>query len=550
MSFRILSWFLIGFGCFYGIGSTPLLDNNEGMYASIARDMLTNGNFIIPHAAGLPYIEKPPMLYWLMALSMSLFGQNEFAVHLVPALAYFFTAFGLYRFTNRATNSETTGLATAIIFVTSLPMLVWGRQVLCDMIMTCFFSNAMWCMYGWQQDQKKKRLFAFYAFLAFATLTKGLIAILLAGGIFTVFYLWERKLLPHYFKIISPLGVGLFLLIAAPWHILASMQEPGFAWFYFINEHLLRFTNQRLPHDYHTGSWWYYLPRILIYLIPWTLFLFIFILKLKPSSSTELSLARFLWSWFFVCLIFFSLAGSKANYYMLIGMPPLVLLMILHLKHYIDTDRRIARSLVTGGLSLTFLMIWFSNHFCTENSGDFFDTCQAISWNYIPMVGIACIVAIVLAWRIPQRWLFPLLGSHIFLLLPLLIASVNTAGDRMSQKNIALYLQDYANKDVAIYQEFEDVSALAFYLHKQLWIVDSHSTDLQYGQKKLVQNHAESSMFLSLHEWSQHTHNMPMVVLNKRLDSVIQTLYTFPDSKPVCVAKRFGLVSILSACNP
>ena len=67
MTYRILSWLLILFACFYGIGSYPLLDDNEGMYASIARDMLHNGQFIIPHLNGVPYLEKPPLLYWLMA---------------------------------------------------------------------------------------------------------------------------------------------------------------------------------------------------------------------------------------------------------------------------------------------------------------------------------------------------------------------------------------------------------------------------------------------------------------------------------------------------
>src|SRR4029077_1472703 len=105
MNYRIVCWSLIFFACFFGLGAYPLLDHNEGMYAAIARDMLRNGDFIIPHLNGLPYIEKPPLLYWLMAASMAVFGQNEFAVRLIPALALCFTAWKLWRFLLRVTKS-------------------------------------------------------------------------------------------------------------------------------------------------------------------------------------------------------------------------------------------------------------------------------------------------------------------------------------------------------------------------------------------------------------------------------------------------------------
>ena len=132
MSYRIICWSLILFACFYGLGSYPLLDHNEGMYAAIARDMLKSGDFIIPHLNGAPYIEKPPLLYWLMAASMALFGENEWAARLVPALALFATAWKLQRFLIRATGSQTASLTAPLIFVTSLPLLAISRMVMCE----------------------------------------------------------------------------------------------------------------------------------------------------------------------------------------------------------------------------------------------------------------------------------------------------------------------------------------------------------------------------------------------------------------------------------
>ncbi len=550
MSFRIISWFLIVFGCFYGIGSTPLLDNNEGMYASIARDMLDNGNFIIPHLAGVPYLEKPPMLYWLMAASMSLFGRNEWAVHLVPALAFFITAFSLQRFTRKTTGNDTLGLFAALMLISSLPMLVFGRQILCDMIMTCFFSIAMFSFFTWQQNSNKRYLHLFYGSLALAALSKGLTTCILAGGIIGSFYLWERKPSWHHLKFLSPLGIGLFLLIAAPWHIAATLQNEDFAWFYFVNEHWLRFINQREPHDYHTGAWWYYLPKILFYLIPWTLFLLIFTRNTKPSHCSYPSLARFLWSWFLFCLVFFSIAGSKANYYMIVGMPPLVMLITLYLKPFMDKGDRVTRSLTSGAFVCLFIMVWLMYHLCTNTSTELLATCQEISWIHIAVGAVYCLIAIVLSWRLPQHWLAPLLGSHLLLMLPLLIASVESFGEKLSQKEMAEYVQAGDSEAVAMYQEFEDISAFAFYVKKPLLIVDSQSADLLYGQKKLASQPATSSMFLSLDEWAKRKPAVPMVVLKKNLYAAMDRLRDLKvDLQHVCIIKRLGRVAVINMCE-
>ena len=579
MIFRIVSWFLIIFACFYGIGSYALLDNNEGLYASIARDMLEHGRFIIPHLNGVPYLEKPPMLYWLMASSMAIFGENEFAVHLVPALAYFLTIVSVQRFTHRTTGSEATAFLVALMLATSLPLLIWGRIILCDMVMTCFFTGAMLEFYGWQSALSPLPLregvrgrgpfFSivdsiaegpttptlppriiiwgggsnrFHLLLAFAVLTKGLIAVILAGGIIVMFMLWQRKTA----NLLSPLGIGIFLAVAAPWHIWACIQQADFAWFYFVNEQFLRFINKRQPHDYHTGPWWYYLPRILVYLFPWTLFLLIFTRKPKPSASSEPALVRFLWSWFFVCLVFFSIAGSKANYYMIIGMPPLALLIALHLKPYMDSGKRIARSLTSSGLVLLVVTLACLQHFCTENSGELFAACQGVSWNILIGAGLYCAITTALCWRVPQLWLAPLLGSHILILLPLAIAGVNIASERISQKNVALYLQSTFGDDAAIFQEFESVSALAFYMKKPLLIVDNHSSDLQYGQHTSAGN----ALFLSLREWAERKPTIPMVVLTDHLYDAMNELHHLQvDLKQVCVVKRFERVVILIRCE-
>src|SRR4051812_19652686 len=127
--YRVIAWLIIGFACFYGLGGYPLLDNNEGLYASIGRDMLNSGQFIVPQLNGVPYLEKPPLLYWLLAASFALFGVNAWAAHLVPALALLATAWMMQRFLARQARSQEAGYAAAVIMVTALPLLAIGRMV-------------------------------------------------------------------------------------------------------------------------------------------------------------------------------------------------------------------------------------------------------------------------------------------------------------------------------------------------------------------------------------------------------------------------------------
>jgi len=546
MIYRIVSWALILFACFYGIGSYPLLDDNEGLYAAIARDMLHSGQWIIPHLNGVPYLEKPPMLYWLIAGSMSLFGENEWAARLVPALAFFGTACLLQRFLTRTSRSEAAGYSAALIMVTSLPMLAMGRMILCDTIMTCFLSAALMYFYDWYTDQNKRSLMGFYMFLALAVLTKGFIAIILAGGTIAAFLYWQRSTPRQQFlRVLSPRGILLFLCIAAPWHIAASWQEPGFAWFYFINEHLLRFLNMREPHDYYTGHSWYYLPRLLAYLLPWTLFLALLVEKPGLVAWQYPVLTKFLWSWFLFCLLFFSVSGAKANYYMIAGIPALVMLLALHLKCHMDSGTRIVPWLASGCLLLVAVALWVIRCACRESSGDLYPTCEAVSLPIIISAGVYALISILLCWRIPRRWIVPLLGAHILLLLPLLISGVNMASDHLSQKTVADFLKASSYHDVAVYQEFEELSSLAFYRDKPLLMVDSRSNDLLYGKM-----HSATPYFMTLSEWATHSPRLPLVLFTRRISGAMADLRAINiDLKNVCIVRRFERVAVISMCD-
>jgi len=542
MAYRTSCWFLILFACFYGLGSYPLLDHNEGMYAAIAKDMLKSGDFIIPHLNGVSYIEKPPLLYWLTAAALFLFGENEWAARLVPALALLLTAWKLDRFLTRAIGAPIAGPTAALIFVTSLPLLAMARMVMCDMLMTCFLSVALIFFYEWfeklhPRGQGNRYLMGFYFCLALAVMAKGFVAVILAGGAIATFLVWQRCPGRGWLEPLSPIGILLFLCVIAPWHIAATLKEPGFAYFYFINEHVLRFLNMRQPHDYYTGHAWYYLVRIPGYLIPWTLFLLL--LVKKNVALTSGSLRPFLWSWFLCFLVFFSASGGKANYYMIAGMPPLVMLLALQLERVLATDPRFVRGLAAIALILIISALELVKFSCHEGRGDLFPICQIVSW---PVIGCAAcyIFAVILLFkRLPPRWIVPLFGAQMLLLLPLLISGTAMAGERISQKPVAEFLKT-SGGHAAVYQEFEELSALAFYLDKPLVVVDSRSSDLLYGQQHFDGAH---SQFITMAEWMKQTPPLPMVILNKRLASVMTANHN------LCVMQKFDRVSVIKRCK-
>ncbi len=242
--------------CYVGLGSYYIIDINEGLYAQISQEMLQTGQYIIPHLNQLPYIEKPPLLYWLIAGCYKVFGVSAFSARFIPATAMLWCIFSIFWF-GRKINLPRTGFVSAVMLSSSLGFWLIGRTILFDMVLTALLSSAFYLFYLWYTKNQKLYLRIAYILLGFAILCKGLLVLIIAPAIVGIFLLWERQFFSRFFQMLDICGLLLLLLVALPWHILAMMQQPEFAWFYFINEHVGRFLNTRFPHDYHVGSIFY-----------------------------------------------------------------------------------------------------------------------------------------------------------------------------------------------------------------------------------------------------------------------------------------------------
>jgi 4-amino-4-deoxy-L-arabinose transferase-like glycosyltransferase len=456
-SYLITLALLTLFVVFFGIGHNPIIDVNEGLYAEVAREMLTMHQYIVPHLNYVPYIEKPPLLYWLTALSYKLFGISSWSAHLVPALSLLGTSAAICWFSLKSNDKNSAWLAT-MIFLTGFGTILIARTILFDMLLTFLFSSAAFLFYLWYSKKQVGYLRFAYVFLALAVLCKGFLAMVLAPAIVLLFLLWEKQSWSTMKKLFDWPGLLLFFAIALPWHILAAIKLPGFTWHYVINEQLNRFTNHRFPHDYHTGPFYFYLPRILVYLFPWSLLFLTFLLKRCWQWD---SLTKFLLLWLLVPLLFFSIAGDKGDYYMIIAMPALAILLARQLNRMAQYGMR-----------------WVK------------PTCMVL-----PFI---CVVPL----------LFFVYGR----------AKLNS---HFSQQQLAQYvLTHHPKRPVYFYRDYEQISSLLFYLQHRVPIIDTQSQDLYFGKT----TPEAKGWFIDDAQFKQAASKQPMYVAvrNKYLTSFEQ----------------------------
>jgi 4-amino-4-deoxy-L-arabinose transferase-like glycosyltransferase len=273
-SFRISFLFvLILFAIVYmGSAFSPgLQDDADATHAEAAREMYVTHDFVTLKVNGNRYLEKAPMLYWLVALSYSVFGVNEFATRLPTALAMLTMMLLAMAWARRAFG-ERAAIYAGMMVTTCAGYYLFTRILIPEAILSACIAGSFYCFLTALEDDAAWRWYGGYACLALAVLTKGLLALVVVGFAMLVFLAmsgawreWRR------FRMVT--GLVLFLAIAAPWHLLAGIRNPGFFWFYFVNEHFMRFLGKRIPKDYNKQEDSLYWSLHLVWLFPWSLYL-------------------------------------------------------------------------------------------------------------------------------------------------------------------------------------------------------------------------------------------------------------------------------------
>ncbi|HUI68282.1 MAG TPA: phospholipid carrier-dependent glycosyltransferase [Nitrospirota bacterium] len=316
---------------FFGfmLGNRPLSVPDEGRYVEIPREMVVTGDYLTPRLNGVKYFEKPVLFYWLEGFSIKHFGLKGFALRLWPALFALMGCLVVYGSGVRLFGRRS-GLISAMVLATSLLYYALSRAIILDMPVSALLSVALLCfLLGTHEPHGLRRrllMWGFYLFAALAVMTKGLIGILIPGmviGIWIVL-LGEWRVLKTMYL---PSGLLLFLLIAAPWHILVNRANPEFFNFYFIHEHFLRYLTK--IHSRYKPAW-FFIPVVLLGLFPWSAFLIQAVKHNLPPSWRERHEHRdtlFLLLWAGFVFLFFSASSSKLIPYILPVFPPLSLLI-------------------------------------------------------------------------------------------------------------------------------------------------------------------------------------------------------------------------------
>jgi len=321
------------------------MDDVDAVQAQIARNMLDSGDWVIAHLDGVPYIEKSPLIYWLIATSYRIFGVHDWSARIPVALAAVLLAWVIYRY-GRWAFDERTGYYAGVVVATCVGVFLFTRIQIPDVMLTLSTCLAYWAFQratDLEEAHPNRWAALLAASIGVGVMLKGLIALVVFGGGILAYLVLTRQLFSQevWKSLRLVYGSAIFLAIAAPWHILATLRMPpyldftmhsgpgeyhGFFWFYFMNEHVLRFLNLRYPRDYNT------VPRVafwglhLVWLFPWSVyFAAVARQSFKPvNRAGRTRLLALCWTGFL--LVFFTFSTTQ-EYYSLPVYPALALLL-------------------------------------------------------------------------------------------------------------------------------------------------------------------------------------------------------------------------------
>ncbi|MFY9907913.1 MAG: glycosyltransferase family 39 protein [Terriglobales bacterium] len=322
-----------------GLSRPALLDDADTVHAEAAKEMLQRHDWVTLYVNGERYLEKAPLMYWSVAASYKIFGISEWSTRfplMLIVLAMILSAYGLGRWAF----GDEGGFASGLVLTTALGPFLFTRFLIPDVAVGLWLTLTFWFfLISLERSQPTRwTCWALAAVCALNVLTKGLIGLVFPAGAILLYLLLTGNL-RHLLKLRLFSSTLVFLLIAAPWHILAALRNPpqghvrGFLWFYFVNEHFLRFLNKRVPRDYDTVPLLLFWALLVLWLVPWTVFL--------PQSLQEVprrwrefrsQMSRrqraylLLFLWIIVIVGFFSLS-TRQEYYTIPAIPGMALLV-------------------------------------------------------------------------------------------------------------------------------------------------------------------------------------------------------------------------------
>jgi len=453
------------------LASRPLFDPDEGRYAEIPREMLSDGDWVIPHLNGLVYLEKPPLQYWLTALAFRALGPSEFAARLCTGLAGYLSLVAVFLLASRLWGVDAGVKALLLLSGSSLFVLL-AHQLTLDMLLSFCLLVCLACFLVAQTTDNPRRCAAWmlgcWAAMAFAMLTKGLIGVLIPAATLALYAIWQRDW-PMLRRLNLRWGVPLFTLIAAPWFVLAARANPAFLTFFFVREHFQRFLT---PIEHRSERWWFFIPVLMMAIMPWlpqALRALARVARERPVHG-QFDAARLLWVWSVFVLVFFSFSQSKLIPYILPAIPALALLCA-------SPAAGGGRGTLIAGAALSLatgagIFAYASGRWDSSDALDLVVLIRPVLWWTCALLGFGALLCVMGVLRAQLRAALAALSVAWFLASVTILIAANRAQALFSAKDIASTLRALGAADEAVFSVQSYQQTLPFYLRCAVVLVN------------------------------------------------------------------------------
>ncbi len=559
----------------FALLTPPLLDDADSVHAEVAREMIVRHDFVTLYANGIRYLEKAPLLYWSIAANMRLFGVSTAAARF-PLAVYALLLFLLTsQFARRCFKSERAALYAGAISLLSFGLFIFTRILIPDAMVCLWLMAALYCFWiteaGPQEyngDAPVWPCLGFAAACALNVLTKGFIGLVFPFGTVLIYLLvtrGRRRTLQRLLQFHPLVATLVFVVIAAPWHVLIARANPsqghpvglthpgqvspwfwrgwqvglpsdgnvhGWTWFYFMNEHLLRYLNLRVPRDYDTVPLLLFWGLLLVWMMPWSAF-FYKALKAVPwrcfatrDAALQLDGEEKAMVLMVIAallpLVFFSFS-TRQEYYVLPSLPFLAMLIARWLDREVlesealmapsplcTSGERITQALFYAGCLVAFACGLFLLH--TQDPGPAVDLASllkqnpgeyALSFGHfldlnaaamgmfrqpLLLTGGAALLGSGAAWWLRRNdmphYSNIALAAGTFAFLVAAHKGLDTFAPVLSSQRLAAQIMPVIkpNNILVINDEYEAGSTLGFYLHRNdIHILHGRSSNLWYG---------------------------------------------------------------------
>ena len=501
------------------------MDDVDAAHGQLGWNILQSHDWVIPHLDGVPYIEKAPLPYWLIAGSYAVFGIHDWAARIPFALGAILLCWVTARY-GRWAFGDRSGFLAGLVLATCVGLFLFTRILIPDVLLTLCVCVAFWSLQRALnedgEESSPRRWAALLAVsLAVGVILKGLLPLVLVLGGALIYLAITRQvfLRETWRRLHAGTGVVIFLLIAAPWHILAMLRMPphfaftmhsgpgeyhGFFWFYFMNEHVLRFLGLRYPHDYNTVPRAAFWLLTLVWLFPWSLYFPAAIrMNYKPSDRAgRTCLMALCWSGFL--MLFFSFSTTQ-EYYSMPIYPALALLLGSALngpagERWFVRGSRILGSIYAMGLA-TILAILYMVRGIPANGdissaleqhpsaytlslghmGDL--TLRSFAYLRMPLVlaAIACAVGAIGAFVLRKNFRTLTIAAAMLIFFHAARLAMVTFDPYLSSRLLAEKLRQEPRGNIIIDGAYYPFSALLYYSGQNALLLNGRFNNLEYG---------------------------------------------------------------------